>query len=52
MTVNELLQRLVELAQRGRGTWEITYKDLGWFPAKQPVTDLICEDETKEVVIE
>lgn len=52
MTVDQLIERLVELARRGRSEWEVKYKDLGWFLAKQPITDLICEDENKEVVIE
>lgn len=50
MTVNELLQKLVELAQRGRGTWEVLRGDETYDP--EPIRDVVCFDESKEVVVE
>lgn len=53
MTVNELLQKLVELVQRGRGTWnvQIRIEGCGESFSELPLV-VYCEDETKEVVIE
>ena len=54
MTVEELIQRLVELAQRGRGQWEgkvwasNDYGDL----CNMQINDVFCEDEKQEVVID
>lgn len=53
MTVNELLQQLVELAQRGRGTWNIQIRIEGCGESfSESPSGAYCYDETKEVVIE
>jgi hypothetical protein len=53
MTVNEPLQKLVELAQSGRGTWEVKhFMCCHCSSCSQEIEDVLCEDETKEVVIE
>lgn len=56
MTVEELIQRLVELAQRGRGQWEVKVygpanpDDREW--GNLEINDVFCEDEKQEVVID
>ena len=57
MTVEELIQRLVELAQRGRGQWEVKVyaADVGVWEAEwknMTINDVFCEDEKQEVVID
>lgn len=54
MTVEELIQRLVELAQRGRGQWEVKVwgvQDDGYM-GELPINDVFCEDDKQEVVID
>ena len=56
MTVEELINELVGLAQRGRGQWEVKVygpADVGdheWI--NLPINDVFCEDENREVVID
>lgn len=56
MTVEELIQRLVELAQRGRGQWEVKVygpanpDDREW--GNLDINDVFCEDDKQEVVID
>lgn len=54
MTVEELIQRLVELAQRGRGQWQAKVYGIGLDgqPANLDINDVFCEDEKQEVVID
>lgn len=58
MTVEELIQRLVELAQRGRGQWEVKVygidrtDDQIYFWDNLPINDVFCEDDKQEVVID
>ena len=54
MTVEALIQTLVELAQRGRWQWEVKvwaindYGDL----CHMQINDVFCEEEKQEVVID
>lgn len=54
MTVEELIQRLVELAQRGRGQWQAKVYGPGpdGLMTNLDINDVFCEDEKQEVVID
>ncbi len=53
MTVEELIQTLVELAQRGRGQWEVRhFTTCHCSSCSQEIEDVFCKDDKKEVVID
>lgn len=54
MTVEELIQRLVELAQRGRGQWQAKVYGIGLDGelGNLEINDVFCEDDKQEVVID
>ena len=54
MTVNELLQKLVELARDGKGQWEVKMKHYDWHVDGEigNIYDLSTKEETSEVVID
>jgi hypothetical protein len=57
MTVNELRALLDELADRGRGTWEVKVYAADLIQgqavmANLPINDVFTEDEKREVVID
>lgn len=55
MTVEELIQTLVGLAQRGQGQWEVKVygidPNIGMFD-NLDINDVFCEDDKQEVVID
>lgn len=53
MTVEELLQKLTELAMRGRGGWKVLRLNLDdGHDYETAEWELVCYDDRKEVVIE
>jgi hypothetical protein len=57
MTVNELRALLDELADRGRGQWEVKVYGADLIQGQAVMTnlsinDVFCEDESREVVID